>query len=198
MRETGIPVHAATTRAMSSSATSVCNRRGLESFSCSAFSAPVSFFCNSGNLAVLNLRREIEVPAPLRLLKLEFRLFELAVDDTDRIDSGFLVLPLRLQRMRALLQVRELAFEFFQPFARALVLLLLERALFDFQLQDLPFKLVDLRRHRVEFHSQPRRRLINQVDGLVRKKAVGDVSVRQSCGSHEGGVLDAHSVMNLT
>ena len=77
------------------------------------------------------------------------------------------------------------------------VLLLLQRRALDLELHDLSLELVDLGRHRVEFHPQPRRRLVDEVDRLVRQEPVGDVAVGQGRGGDERGVLDADAVVHL-
>ena len=60
---------------------------------------------------------------------------------------------------------------------RRRVLLLLQRLALDLQLHDAAVDLVQLRRHRVDLGAQLGRRLVHQVDGLVRQEAVGDVAV---------------------
>src|SRR5690606_25002786 len=59
------------------------------------------------------------------------------------------------------------------------VLLLFERELLELQAVDVAPQLVDLKRSRVDLHAQTARRLVNQVDGLVRQLAAGDVAVRE-------------------
>ena len=48
---------------------------------------------------------------------------------------------------------------------------------------------------RVDLGAQLGRRLVHQVDGLVRQEAVGDVAVRQHRRRHQGRVLDADAVV---
>jgi hypothetical protein len=38
---------------------------------------------------------------------------------------------------------------------------------------------------------------VDQVDGLVRQKAVGDVAVREGGRGHDGRILDPDAVMDL-
>ncbi len=120
-----------------------------------------------GDLPVLDLRGEVQIPRPLRLLLLELGRFQLLVDDAGGVDRGLLVLPLRLEFARLLFEVREIAFQFLQPVARGLVFLLFQCGLLDLQLHDLPFELVHLGRHRIQFHSQARGRLIHQINRFV-------------------------------
>ncbi len=56
---------------------------------------------------------------------------------------------------------------------------------------------VQLGRHRVDLGAQLRRRLVHEVDGLVRQKAIRDVAVRQHRRRHQGRVLDRHLVVVL-
>ena len=86
---------------------------------------------------------------------------------------------------------------FLEALARGFVLFLAQRGLLDFQLQDLAFQLVDFRRHRVQFHAQARGGFVHQIDRLVGQEAVGDVAMRERGGGDEGGVLNAHAVMDF-
>ena len=56
---------------------------------------------------------------------------------------------------------------------------------------------VELRRHRVDLHAQPRGRLVDQVDGLVGQEPVGDVAVRQHRRRHQRRVLELDAVVDL-
>ena len=84
-----------------------------------------------------------------------------------------------------------------QPLARGSVVLLFKRLAFDLELHDAAKHFVELRRHRVDFGPQLRGRLVDQVDRLVRQKAVRDVAVGQDRRRDQGGVLDAHAVMDF-
>ena len=86
---------------------------------------------------------------------------------------------------------------FFSRSREAFVLLLLQRALLDLQLLDLPLQLVDLGRHRVQLHAQARGGLVNQVNRLVRQETVGDVAVRERRRRDQRRVLDAHAVVDF-
>ena len=103
---------------------------------------------------VLDLGGEIQIVLALGLFQFEFRLFDLTVHHADSVDGGFFVLPLRFKLRRLLFEVGQILFDFFEPLARGFVLFFLQGALLDFQLHDLPFQLIDSRRHRIEFHAQ--------------------------------------------
>ncbi len=78
-----------------------------------------------------------------------------------------------------------------------LVGLLRQRGLLDLELADAPLDDVDLERHRVDLDAQPRRRLVDEVDGLVGELAGRDVAVGQHRRGDERGVLDADAVVHL-
>ena len=58
-------------------------------------------------------------------------------------------------------------------------------------------ELVDLDRGGVDLHLEPAGRLVDQVDGLVRQLAAGDVAVAEGCGGDQRGVGDRHPVVRL-
>ena len=95
------------------------------------------------------------------------------------------------------LEIGELLLELLEPLLRGLVFLLPQRLALDLELHDAAVDLVELGRHRVDFHPQLRRRLVDEIDGLVGQEAIGDVAMRQYRRRHERRVLDADAVMNL-
>ena len=48
-----------------------------------------------------------------------------------------------------------------------------------------------------DFDLQTRRRLVDQIDGFVGQKAVGDIAIRKFRRGDDGGVGDAHAVMGF-
>ena len=113
------------------------------------------------------------------------------------IDRRFLVLPLRRQRLGFVLQVRDLLVNYLEPLLAGRVLFLRQRRALDFQLQNLPVKLIQLRRLGIQFHLDARGRLIHEINRLVRQKPVRDVAIRQRGRRHERRVLDANAMMHL-
>ena len=85
----------------------------------------------------------------------------------------------------------------FEPLPACCVLLLHEGLLLDLHLRELAVHGVNLRRHGVELHAQPARRLVHQVDGLVGEEPVGDVAVGEVCGADQRGVRDADAMVLL-
>ena len=77
------------------------------------------------------------------------------------------------------------------------VLLLGQRHLLDLEATNQPLDLVDLDGPGVDLHPQPRRRLVDQVDGLVGQEARRDVAVGQRGRRDQRGVGDADTVVHL-
>ena len=108
-----------------------------------------------------------------------------------------LLLPVGPHRVGLLAQLGQLLGDRVAARGRAGVGLGLQRLLLDLELHDAPLHDVELGRHRVDLDAQAARRLVDEVDGLVRQEAGGDVAVREPRGGDEGAVLDAHAVVHL-
>ncbi len=77
------------------------------------------------------------------------------------------------------------------------IVFFLQRLLLDFELRGAAFELVDLGRHGIDLDAQRCRRFVDQVDGLVGQKAIGDVAMRERRSGDNRRILDAHAVMHL-
>ena len=194
--ETGMPVHLATTSAMSSSSTSSL-RKPASPVGALLRLAPSSLL-ELRDLAVAQLGRALEVGLALGALGLAVGLLELLLQrrgsrrsrPSRPATAAFIASSCsrRSASSRSIASRRAPA---------GVVLLLLERLLLDLELHDAALDLVDLGRHRVDLDAQPRRRLVDQVDRLVGQEAVGDVAVRERRRGDDRGVLDAHAVVHL-
>src|ERR1700693_1805149 len=78
-----------------------------------------------------------------------------------------------------------------------LVRFLAQRLLLDFELHDAALDFVNLSGQRIDFHAKAGSRFVNQVDGFVRKEAVGDVTLGKHGSGEDGGVFDAYAVMHF-
>ncbi len=96
-----------------------------------------------------------------------------------------------------LLEIGELLFELAEPLRRGFVPFLAQRFALDLELHDAAFDLVELGRHRVDFHPKLRSGLVNQVDRLVGEEPIGDVAVRQDGRRHQRRILELHAVMSF-
>ena len=150
-----------------------------------------------GQPAVLQLGGLAVVAGALRALDLEPELLQLFLELALALDRLLFLLPARHQPRVLALEIGELLLELLEALFRRLVFLLPERLAFDLELHDASVDFIELGRHRIDFHPQLRRGFVHQVDGFVGQESIGDVAVREHCGSHERSVLDADAMMNL-
>ena len=111
--------------------------------------------------------------------------------------AAFSGLPALLQRAGLLFEVGELLLERRKAGLRSVVGLLAQRLALDLELHPAPLGLVELDRHRVDLHPEPRGRLVDEIDRLVGQEAVGDVAVRQGRRRDERGIGDPDAVVDL-
>src|SRR6185503_13125402 len=147
--------------------------------------------------AVLQLGGLRVVARLLRALHLHAHLLELLLERARSLDRRLLLFPVRRQAILFFLEVGQLALQLLQPFLRRRVLLLAQRLALDLELHDAAVDFVDLRRHRVDLHPQPRRRFVDEVDRLVGQEAIGDVAVREHRGGDQRRVLELDAVVDL-
>ena len=148
-------------------------------------------------LAVLQLRGAAVVGLALGLVDPDLELLLLRLGRPQRRDRRLLGLPALLHRAGLLADLRELLLEGLEARLRRVVGLLAQGLALDLQLDPPPLELVQLDRHRVDLHAQPRRRLVDEVDRLVRQEALGDVAVGQRGRRDQRRVGDADAVVDL-
>jgi hypothetical protein len=90
----------------------------------------------------------------------------------------------------------QLFVEHLEALLRRIVALLLERLALHLELDDAAVETIQLLGLRVDLHADPRRRLVDQVDGLVGQLPVGDVAVRQRRGRDDRRVGDLDLVVH--
>src|SRR5690606_34634933 len=103
----------------------------------------------------------------------------------------------QLHRARPLPQLRELLVDLVPTLDRRRILLLRQRRTLDLELRNTTLHLVDLLRHRIDRDPQPRRRLVDQVDRLVREESPPDITVREPRRRHDRAIRDPYAVMDL-
>ena len=155
------------------------------------------FLLRGAQFSVADFRDLREVPGAFQALLFRLELFDLFLQGADLGDGRLLHLPLGFARARFLAQRGQLDFELFQPFLRVRVGFVQQRLALDFQVQDAPLDFVNFNGQRIELHAQARGGFIDQIDGLVRKKTVGDIAIGERGGRQNRGVLDAHAVMQF-
>src|SRR6185437_11529521 len=149
------------------------------------------------DFAVLQLRRALQIAFARLLLGLEAQGLELCFQLGNAADGAALLLPARAQACGFFADLGEFFLDGGEAFARGLVLLALERGLFDFKRGRLALEVIDLRGHAADLDGQRSGSLVDQVDRLVRQEAVGDVAVRERGRGDDGGVLDTDLVVRF-
>ena len=150
-----------------------------------------------GNRLVVELGRLLVVALAHRAVEVDASVVELGLQVADTGEGCLLRLPACLQCVELLLAFAEVLPQLLEASLRRVVLLLLERELLDAQPVDGALELVDLGRAGVDLHLQPRRCLVDQVDGLVGQLASGDVPVAERRRRDQRGVGDRHLVVRL-
>ena len=150
-----------------------------------------------GDAAVADLGGLHQIALAGCALLFGLRGFKVGLERLNVLDDVLLVLPLGLALRQGVLGVGDFLAQMLEAFAADLVRLLHERLLLDLHLGELAFRQIDLFRHAVDLDAQTAGGLVHKVDGLVGQEAVGDVAVRQLGAGDDGGIGDAHAVMDL-
>ena len=145
--------------------------------------------------AVGELAGTLIFAAPLRLHQLVAGRFEPLFELLRRTELVLLGPPAPRQRRRFLLVVGEFRLELAQPLMRSRIFFLFQGFLLDLQLDDAAVDLVQFLGLRIDLHAQPRGRLVDEVDRLVRQEPVGDVAVRQRRGGDYRRIGDPDAVV---
>ena len=148
-------------------------------------------------LAVLQPRRRLQVVALLGLFDLGADALDALTKLLDLADAVFLVLPLGFHGVELLPLLGKLLPQLLQTALGEGVGLVFQRRLLDLHLDDLPADHVQLRGHGVHLRADHGAGLVNEVDGLVRQEAVGDIAVGQGRGGDDGRVCDLDAVEDL-
>ena len=78
-----------------------------------------------------------------------------------------------------------------------MVCFFLESCLLDLKLHDLSGKFIQLRRHGIELRLDHCTRFIHEVNGLIRKETVADITVGKSCRCYKRRIGDLYAVIDL-
>ena len=192
-----MPVQAATMSATSSAVTSSLSSAPGPWSAAIAASCSASRSASSRALPYFSSAARAVVGLALGLLDPDLELLQLGLGRPQRRDRRLLGLPALLHRAGLLADVGELLLEGLEARLRRVVGLLAQRLALDLQLDPPPLELVELDRHRVDLHAQPRRRLVDEVDRLVRQEALGDVAVGQRGRRDQRRVRDPDAVVDL-
>ena len=157
----------------------------------------LQLFLSLRQFAVFQLGSLAQVIALLGSLDLSVQLLNLLPELLGFPNGVLLVVPLGLLGLEVVLGFRQLLLDLSQTALAELVFFLLQGFFLDLQLDDLPVDGVQLCGHGVHLGPQLGAGLIDQVDGLVRQKPVGDIPVGQGGGGNDGGICDLHAVEDL-
>ncbi len=150
-----------------------------------------------GNDAVLQLGHARQIALAPGRLEFGLGLLDLLLDLRRALHLGLLGLPDLLEIGIFLFELDHLFLEFGQALHGRLVVFLLQRLALDLQLDQPPIQAVERLGLGVDFHADAAGGLVDQVDGLVRQLAIGDVAMRQLGRRDDGAVSDADAVVNL-
>ena len=78
-----------------------------------------------------------------------------------------------------------------------MVCLFLESCLLDLQLHDLSGEFIQLRRHGIELRLDHCTRFIHEVDSLIRKETIADITVGKGCRCYKSGIGNLYAMINL-
>ena len=196
MRATGMPVHLATMRAISSSPISSLSSASPLTAS-QLLLGRLDVLLDLGKAAVAQLRGLFPVAGAAGLLLFLAQGVLLFLELAHALDGALLAVPALLERGGLAAQPLEFALHDAQTVARGRVAFLGEGLALDLQVRDAPVEIVDLDGHGADLQAQSGAGLVDQVDGLVGQEAVGDVAVGEHGGGDDGGILDAHAVVDF-
>mmetsp|Transcript_20606 Transcript_20606/g.46483 ORF Transcript_20606/g.46483 Transcript_20606/m.46483 type:complete len:246 (-) Transcript_20606:590-1327(-) len=150
-----------------------------------------------GDAAVPELARGREVPAALQPVQAGPRLFELGLGLLHLVELGALPPPVRAQLPELDLRRLDRLLDLAAALRRARVGLFLERLELDLLHHDLPLQLPNGLGLGLLLHLESRRRLVDEVNGLVGHPALREVPLGKRGRGDERIVLDRHAVVEL-
>ena len=145
----------------------------------------------------MQLGHAAEIPGTAGHLEILAGLLQRSLDVLGTGEGGLLGLPHLFQLVVFPLLLGQLVIEQIEPLAAGVVILLHQRLLLQLELDDAPLEAVQRFRLGVDLQPYAGRRLVDEVDGLVRQLAIRDVAVGQLGRRHNRRVGDLHMVVQL-
>ena len=149
------------------------------------------------NAAIGELTRALVFTFALRIGELDAQVIELGLELLRVRKLVLLGFPACRQIGGLLFERHQFLLEPLEPLLRAWIALFLECFLLDLEPHDLAVDRIEFLGLGIDLHLEPRSSLVDQIDRLVRKKAVGDVAVRQRRRRHDRRIGDADTVVLL-
>ncbi|MNI18250.1 hypothetical protein D3C73_716520 [compost metagenome] len=157
----------------------------------------IQLFLQLGDAAILQLGHAAEIPGTAGHLEILAGLLQRSLDVLGTGKGGLLGLPHLFQLVVFPLLLGQLLVEQIEALAAGVVVLLHQRLLLQLELDDAPLEAVQGLRLGVDLQPYAGRRLVDEVDGLVRQLAIRDVAVGQLGRRHNRRVGDLHMVVQL-
>ena len=157
----------------------------------------LQFALGGGEFAIADFSDFREFAGAFEALLFGLQLVDFAFNLANARYGIFLDLPLGLQRIRFFAQRGEFFLDFCEALARMRVGFFRERLTLDFDVENFPLDFVDFGGQGIKFHAQASGGFIDQVDGLIGEKAIGDIALRKHRRRDNGGVLNAHAVVHF-
>ena len=146
---------------------------------------------------VLEIRSTRCVVISLCHVDLVLSLRNLVFQSTKLIHCFFLLFMTHLQRLQLLLHLFQLFLHLLKTRLARFILLVLHSSLLDLQLQLLAFQTIDLFWLTIQLHTDVCAGLIHQINCLIRKESILDVSMTQFCSQNQSGIIDSNAVISL-
>src|ERR1017187_4338783 len=121
----------------------------------------------------------------------------LLFEGTHAGDGALLAIPAFLQGGCLAAHRLQLVFDVAQALAGSVILLLAEGLALDFQVRGAAVQVVDFDGHGADLEAQRGAGFVDQVERLVGQETVRDIAVGERGGGEDGGILDAHAVVDL-
>ena len=148
-------------------------------------------------LAVLQLRRLIQIIILLRRLNLLINILNFLTQLGETLHRGFFIIPLSLLPVKFIPKLRKLSLKMLQPLLAQTIRLLFQSRLFNLKLHDFPAQLIQLRRHRIKLRLNQSTGFIHQVNRLIRQKTVGNIAIGECSRRHKRRVRNLNAVEHL-
>ena len=176
---------------------SLANQVVVISFGFSGFFHGFHLFFQLRQFAVFEFCRFIEIIIAFRFFDFMTDLLNGFFEFLHIFHGPFFIVPLNLHHIEFFALVSQFLLKFRQAFTTELIVFFFQRRFLNFQLNDFTVDFVHFLGHRVNFGANHRAGFINQIDGFVRQKPVGNITVRQRGRRDNRVVHDLHTVENF-
>ena len=157
----------------------------------------LEFLLQTGQRGVGKLGRPAQVACALGLLYAVVGLLDFGLEGTDAVDIGLLLLPLGLQSGLPGAQFGQLIFKLAESLLGGVIVFLAQGLTLDFKLHDLAVRLIEFCGLGVNLRTDHGAGLIDEIDGLVGKLTVRNVTAGEHNGLDQCGIADTHTMVHF-